>query len=289
MDALIRSAITGTSQEAPPASVLPTDDLLGSAEGMSPERDLLLRAGMRAVYRVAGRRATTGVEAPQPAPMETLPACSAKAAEVVRQLLADQRDAILREALERLRLAGLRLPHALLPVALDVQQEELRPAVSAVLGERGRWLAGFNPAWAWATIPEGGTEEDDEAAWEEGALPERLEALRRVRGRDADQGLWWVDEAWKAEKAEARTAMAAALETGLSSADEPFLERALDDRSVRVHEAAAALLARIPGSAYAARAASRADSVRRCVTSLPRAVCGVWLRGSRAGEGRVGL
>jgi hypothetical protein len=262
VDALTRAAITGTSRESPPASGLPTDDLLGYAEGKGPERDLLLRAGMRAVYRTAGRRAESRVEAPQIALEEALPVCSAEAAELLRQLLVDQRNTILLEALERLRLAGLRLPHVLLPGALNVEQKELRSAVAAVLGERGRWLAGFNPAWVWATVTEsGGKEEDYEAAWQEGALPERLEALRCVRGRDEDQGLFLVEDVWKAEKADARAAMVAALETRLSPDDEPFLERALDDRSVRVREEAAALLARIPGSAYAERAAARADSV----------------------------
>ena len=80
MDALTRAAITGTSREAPPATALPTDDLIGSAMGTSPERDLLLRAGLRAVYRAASRKAETGVEAPLPVPEETLLACSVKAA-----------------------------------------------------------------------------------------------------------------------------------------------------------------------------------------------------------------
>ena len=257
MDALARAAITGTSREAPPAGGLPTDDLLRSAE-KSPERDLLLRAGMRAVYRAAGRTAETGAGVPGPAPEETLPACSAKAAEILRQLLAGRREELLGEALERLRLAGLRLPHALLPAALDVRLRELRPAVAAVLAERGRWLAGFDPAWGWAT---GGPERDDETAWEEGALEERLAALRHTRHRDPGRGLACVEEVWKSEKADARSAMVAALEIGLGTDDEPFLERALDDRSVRVREAAVALLARLPGSAYAERAMARADAV----------------------------
>ena len=262
MDAITRAAITGTSREAPPAGDLPTDHLLGSARDRSPERDLLLRAGMYAVYRAAGRKAETGIEAPVPASEEMLHACTAKAAEIVRQLLTGRRDDILYEALERLRLAGLRLPHALLPSALDVQHRELRPDVAAVLGERGRWLARFNPAWTWVGLRAGAvTAEVDEAVWEEGSLPERLDALGRVRGLDADQGLRWVDEVWKTEKAEVRAGMVAALETGLSTGDEPLLERALDDRSVRVREAAAELLARIPGSAYAGRAVARADAV----------------------------
>ena len=256
MDALKRAAASGTSREASPAGVHPTDDLLGGAP-RSPERELLLRAGMHAVYGAAGRKAEAGIEVPAPAPAEAAPACSAEAAEILDRLLAAQRSEVLREALERLRLAGLRLPHALLPAALRIQPKELRPAVAAVLGERGPWLAEQNPDWGWAT-PESG---DDETIWEEGALGERVFALRRVRGRDAGLGLAWVEDVWRAEKAEGRAAMVAALETGLSSGDEGFLERALDDRSVRVREAASAILVRIPESDYAGRAAARADAI----------------------------
>jgi hypothetical protein len=261
VDALTRAAVAGTSREKPPASGLPTDELFEGVAGTSPERDLLLRAGALAVYRAAGRTPETGVAPPEPASEEALPACSTKAAEVIGSLLAGQRDAILREALERLRLAGLRLPHTLLPGALNVEQKESRPAVAAVLGELGSWLAGFNPAWTWATVPDGGLIEDDKATWQERALPERLDALRRVRGRDADQGRLMVEEVWKSEKADARVAMIRALENDLRPDDEAFLERSLDDRSVRVREVAADLLARLSGSAYTARAAERAHAV----------------------------
>jgi len=279
MDALTRAATKGTSREAPPASKLPTDDLLGSAK-RSPERRLLLRAGMQAVYKAAGRRAETGVEEPAPAPEETLAACSAKAAEILRWLLVAQRTAILHEALDRLRLAGLRVPHALLPAALEVKQTDLRPAVAAALGERGLWLATQNPNWGWATRGS----EDDETVWEEGALGERISTLRRVRGRDPALGLVWVEDVWKSEKADARVAMVKELETGLSSGDEQFLERALDDRSMRVRVAAATLLARIADGAYAGRAAARADTI--LVRYEPPAG---GLRGVAAGLSRRGL
>jgi hypothetical protein len=259
VDALTRAATTGTSRDAVPASGLPTDDLLGSTK-RSPERNLLLRAGMHAVYSAAGRMAESGVEAPGPAPEETMPACSAKAAEIMRRLLVAQRTEILREALDRLHQAGLRVPHALLPTALDVQLTALRSAVAAVLGERGLWLATQNPDWGWAVATRV-SEEGDETTWEEGALGERISTLRRVRGQNPSVGLAWVEDDWKSEKADARVAMVEALETGLSTGDEGFLERALDDRSVRVREAAAALLARIPGSDYAGRALARADAI----------------------------
>src|SRR5215207_2123584 len=50
-------------------------------------------------------------------------------------------------------------------------------------------------------------------------------------------------------------------ETGLSGDDEPFLERALDDKSKGVRTTAARLLSRLPTSAYATRAVARADTI----------------------------
>jgi len=257
MDALTRAAVAGTSRETPPASALPTDGLFESAAGKGSERDLLLRAGTRAVYRAAGRLAESGIEAPQPAPDETLPACSAKAEELLRRLLVDQRTTILFEALERLRLAGLRLPHVLLPGALNVEHEELRPAVAAVLGERGRWLARLNPEWAWAVGDDG----DLRDVWDEGALKERTSVLRRVRERDPALGREWLSETWRQEKADARSAMLEAFEENLTPEDEPFLESSLGDRSMKVRAVAADLLAPLPGSAYARRNAERADAI----------------------------
>jgi hypothetical protein len=256
MDALTRAAVAGTSREKPPASGLPTDGLFESAAGKSPQRELLLRAGTRAVYRAAGRLAESGIEAPQPAPDETVSACSAKAAELLGRLLVDQRTSILVEALERLRLAGLRLPHALLPGAMNVVQE-LRPAVVAVLGERGRWLARLNPEWAWAVGDEG----DLRDVWDEGDLKERTSVLRRVRGRDPALGRAWLSETWRQEKADARSAMLEAFEENLSPEDEPYLESSLGDRSMKVRAVAADLLARLPGSAYALRNAERAEAI----------------------------
>jgi hypothetical protein len=216
----------------------------------------LLRAGTRAVYRAAGRLAESGIEAPQPAPDETISACSAKAAELLGRLLVDQRTSILLEALERLRLAGLRLPHALLPGAMNVVQE-LRPAVVAVLGERGRWLARLNPEWAWAVGDEG----DLRDVWDEGDLKERTSVLRRVRGRDPALGRAWLCETWRQEMADARSAMLEAFEENLSPVDEPYLESSLGDRSMKVRAVAADLLARLPGSAYALRNAERAEAI----------------------------
>ena len=60
---------------------------------------------------------------------------------------------------------------------------------------------------------------------------------------------------------EARCELLATFEVGLSAEDEPWLEKALDDRAERVRTLAAALLASIPTSALAQRMRARADAM----------------------------
>ena len=71
-----------------------------------------------------------------------------------------------------------------------------------------------------------------------------------------------LEAQWSTVSAKVRADAVRALGPGLSAADEPLLERALDDRAKSVREAAAAMLDRLPGSARAAR---MADRLRRLV------------------------
>ena len=71
-----------------------------------------------------------------------------------------------------------------------------------------------------------------------------------------------LEAQWTTVSAKVRADAVRALGPGLSAADEPLLERALDDRAKSVREAAAAMLDRLPASARAAR---MADRLRRLV------------------------
>ncbi|MGH3760470.1 DUF5691 domain-containing protein, partial [Actinophytocola sp.] len=86
---------------------------------------------------------------------------------------------------------------------------------------------------------------------------ERLTLLTAVRRADPDRGRELVASTWRSESAANRAGLLDALATGLSDADEPFLESTLDDRAVTVRAAAAALLDRLPGSRRAQRMAER--------------------------------
>jgi hypothetical protein len=97
--------------------------------------------------------------------------------------------------------------------------------------------------------------------WDEGRSDDRLAALARLRDLDAAGALALLSSSWKQEPSEFRLSVLAALSARLSRNDEEFLQTALRDRASAVRAAAASLLARLPGSTFAARAIARADTL----------------------------
>ncbi len=263
-DPLTQAALLGTAQGGlPPAPTNPAD-ALAAAPDATPERRLLLTAGARAIYARAGRLPGDVIAAPEPAATERLPLCPPGVVRLIAGLPGSEYAALLPEALARLAHVGWRLPPALLPefFTAGARSTALRPALVTVGGERGRWLARQNPAWAWAAraTPIGTPVLPPDATthWEEGGAAERLDLLRAARAADPAQGRDRLAASWAGEKADFRAEAVAALAVGLSARDEVFLDVALTDRSAAVRVAAALLLARLPGSALAARMGERA-------------------------------
>lgn len=292
-DALVSSALAGTSRRVPDlTTTTPIDSLIGALGDKSRERALLLAAGAAALYDSAGLVAAKAPDEQAPAPLETRTEASPRAAALVALMLDDgtYRE-FLPEALERMRRAGLILPPWLLPDALAATGD-VREALRPVLGERGRWLARFNPAWRWAVDSpvdaSGSLPDDAKTIWENGTEAERLAVLRLLRRHDPAEARAWVESVWSVEKAEVRKDMLETYAVSLSMDDEPFLESTLDDRSSTVRGASAALLARLPDSRLAARMRARGDAVLsfekkmlrgwRIDVTLPESVSKDWLR-----------
>ncbi len=267
MDTFVSIAIVGTAQHGQHKISTGTavDALIEQLPTETSEHTLLLAAGARDAYLRAGYVAARADTLPPVAPEEMLPACSSAAASLLAGLLEKKHDELLPEALTRLQHAGQRLSHTLLPQALayGMGNKELRLALSAVLGERGRWLSQFNPAWSWVATYMTGNEStlpaDIEAAWQEGALEVRRQILQHLREHDPARVRDWLLAVWKKEKAEARVTLLATFETGLSIDDEALLQKGLEDRSENVRNAAAALLGRLPASTFAQQQLALAD------------------------------
>jgi hypothetical protein len=184
------------------------------------------------------------------------------ARQVFGQIVAVDDQVLLTEWCGKARAAGEVAEPRALPelLVLGTTHPGLRSAVAAVLGSRGRWLAGTRPGWAWATGT--GVSADLVALDEVLDLPgtQRLAVLRRARRADPAGTRAFLAEQFAAQRrAVDRQVLVSAVEAGLGAEDEELLELALDDRAIGVHDEAVRLLRLLPESALTARAAARLE------------------------------
>jgi hypothetical protein len=264
-----RAARQGTARAAPATNVVPDTAAAPAPDAAAP--GTTPAANTAALESTPGSNATAPGNAPAgntaapknaPAPNiaapETAPALTSKSLQIsLRWALTDAPLRLQIELLHCLSAAEFRLPHSLLPLALDagLRSVALRPALLAVLGERGRWLARQNTAWRYA---EGAAADAPlETRWSDGSLAQRVELLRSERQRDPASARDRLKTALPDLPAKERAELAAVLIEGLSIDDEALLTALCKDRGGDVRQTARALLVQLPGSATTQRAIAR--------------------------------
>ncbi|MFF1273855.1 DUF5691 domain-containing protein [Streptomyces marokkonensis] len=272
---LVTTALLGTDRRTP----------AGVAPGPRAPSALLDAVAVATVRRRAGLRPARAAERPPPAPEDPRPPLPPAAARRLAMLLADRPGTsgggrrgtapdlmeLLPQWLAAANARGFAPPPAVLPALLDAARgrTDLRPAALRFAGPRALWLARLNPDWRFAlrSAPGGGTAvpglhdtDGTRRLWDEGLFAERVALLAALRSREPAAARRLLDSTWATERAEDRLMFLDSLRTGLSPDDEPFLERALADRSRNVRATAAELLSALPGSALAERMAVRAGA-----------------------------
>src|SRR5690606_21253680 len=109
------------------------------------------------------------------------------------------------------------------------------------LGKRGVWLAQFNNRWAFALGISFDYQNDE--AFRLGAPKERTEFIQKMRAVEAQKALLLLESVWENEDYQSRADFLKTLLVGLSDADLPFIEAALEDKRKEVRSEAATLLA----------------------------------------------
>ena len=275
----------------PPASLLDAAALFSVAQraGFRPERG----------NGPAGGASPAGIFSADTSPAGAVPELSPRAERALRLIgrvhlapgFAAGDSELLADLLTAASQAGYVVSAPLLPDLLDaaVRTTALRPAVAAVLGVRGRWLAGHRLDWqrvadsvpprtAAAAARTAAAAAGTAAAaagtaltvlsrgpevWRTGSRSERHAYLAAQRQHDPKAGRELLAADWAQQTGDERAALLAVLVRGLSADDEEFLEAALDDRAAAVRGLARRLLTLLPGSRFSQRATERACAVLR--------------------------
>ena len=244
---LLRIALLGTRQSGETISAIPT----GHTPSDGPEQQLLLAAGTLALMRKAGFLApATTAAPPAPAPAETDEPLGPLGTECFRALLASNRYVAFRTNYwEQMEKHQRLVPPALLVDALNSADLRLHlpGSLSAILGERGRWLARQNPAWQPVLVQVHPSQ--DLATWETGSLHDRRFFIQRLHETDPDQARQLLAAALPTERAATQAALLAELEHRVTAADEPLLATYLGAKSKEVRQTVVPLLVRLPHSA----------------------------------------
>ncbi|MHB9023792.1 MAG: DUF5691 domain-containing protein [Armatimonadota bacterium] len=246
---VVTSAVLGTDRQplALPMQEGPLGAMLARLKEEDPARAVLGAAAAIALYRKTGAVPAIDPSAPpEPCAEEAWPACPERLRDLLVMLLGGQHAAALPECLALLAQHHLHVPDDLIPplLAIGKQSRNCRQELAAVTGERGHWLAHWNPEWTYLLAESAG----DAAGWNAEAFEERLAALRSMRRTNPARAQEALSAVWETEKPKERAALLATFEEGLGPEDEPFLETVLDDRRKEVRTVAAGLLARLNGS-----------------------------------------
>jgi hypothetical protein len=302
-DDLVTAATVGLSRKP-----LAVTDLDGPAaaharalDASDPAAALLDAAALMTVAQRAGFRPEQGIAGPSPSPADAAPELSPRAERALRRLggahlapgFAAGDKELLADLLTAAAAAGYVASPPLLPDLLDaaVRTVALRPAVTDMLGLRGRWLAAYRSDWqrvvaaapTKTTAPAAGERPPadvtaaeaasagtavtaasaDPETWRTGSRAERHAYLAALRVRDREAGRTLLAADWARLSGDERAALLAVFAVGLSADDEEFLDGVLDDRAAGVRVTAQRLLTRLPGSGFGQRAADRAAAVIR--------------------------
>lgn len=230
---LVKIALLGTEKMPLPESILPeaVRKRLSNADTADREAWFFKAAALTYVYEKAGSLPEkTPVPALPPAPKESLQICPAPVQRFLARTLEhkNKRPDVLALCFEMIAAKGWVLaPEQLVPILNVCQQppfKSLQTQVTAVVGERGRWMQQFNPAWQFLTP------KDPETLWTEGSNTERRQFLQELRSRDPELAFELIRQTWTEEtNSRERKELLKILQSNPQAGESAFTQSVLED------------------------------------------------------------
>lgn len=262
---IIKTALIGTDRSDLSEITLEELEKLGVDIEATPANVLLEGATLYAQMRKAGFQPKKWKsEIPFPAQKDELKICSKKSSEHLEMILNGTFAPALDNYIEQLIFNKKSLPPELLPELLEKCRSDkmLWQKLKGAIGERGNWLIEQNEDWHFLT---GIT---NQVAWEDGTKQERISLLHHLRKTQPDEALEAIESTWAEDDWQHRVEYLKTLEHNLSLADEPFLEKCLDEKRKDLRRTAALLLEKIEGSELRKRMWER---LKECINLKSRA------------------
>lgn len=259
-DRLLGVATLGTRRAPVNETTLwPTAELAPAGADASAELKFLRAAAAQRLYDMAGTRSTPHAvgEEHAPVPVDRTRFVAEVAAMRLLRMIRGEHPELIREWTKLALGAGRQLPPQFVPLALEHLQPTDATGLGDLLGATGQWLARMNPDWKIEFTVAAPSHE----RWLSGTFEERRAELLAMRKHDPARAREWLQETWTKDPPDEREAFLRSFATGLSLADEPFIEAALDDKRKAVRQAAVQLLASLPESQLSRRHCSRLDAL----------------------------
>ncbi|KAA2241688.1 hypothetical protein F0L74_17590 [Chitinophaga agrisoli] len=247
---IVSNALLGTDKQAPVTAGWPEDFTtalthINGNTAIDKEEKFLQLAALAFNYRQSGSLPLHKEDAGIPTASEEIrPGCSMAAIQAFNDVVAEDNEGLLQLWLECCA-ASQQIAHPyMLPALLDkaISQKALRPLVESCAGERGKWLAQFNPDWK---MPAAVSLEEQ---WQTGTLAQRKAALAQLSETDPAAARAWLQQTWPQENANARADLLSSLRPIVFAEDSSWLEVLLNEKSVKVKEVVMHLLRMQPGS-----------------------------------------
>jgi hypothetical protein len=245
---IINKALLGTEKGGLRKEDLPAD-LAGAHDAIiaaAPDREevFLQLAALTYNYRQCGLvPLTQEATAIAPAAPEEKQYASAFAHGVLSELQ-ESGSSLLRLWLEHCAAKNEIVQPEKVPSLLDIatKESELRALIQDCCGNRGAWLAQFNPQWGEAVST------DPNELFETGTPSERITALQQIGDVDPQRATELLQLAWPKESAATKAELLEAFAPYAGESDVPWLEALLAEKSVKVRDAALKVLKTLPPS-----------------------------------------
>ncbi len=262
---IVSTAILGLNRQGFATADLP--DSLRAAISVqaagSPEAEFLRVISIMAPMISAGRGLPTSNQPVDGCPQETTARMCDSAAQTLINVLLPEHPELLPEWLTMAKKQKRRIPEEYLPAFLtwlDANREFIEDALP-VMGEHGIWLVKQIDVWK-NLVPafEALFSSPDviNVRWETGNKTARHILITFLRNKNPEAARQMIASSFASEEASFRQQLVYVLQSGLSPADEAFLETALADRTQPVKNAAGNLLIQLPDSQYIQRMKTRA-------------------------------